>query len=86
MMRDAEQEQDSWYIVVESMMIVAAVLAKPLLHLQHFATRNQHEEKLEVIQSSVSSLVKDSTGMAFAIADGDFVEKFDEVITVGKNC
>ena len=61
-------------------MIDADALATLRLHI---AVNNQHEGKLEVIQSSMSFLVKDSTGMAFVVA-GDFVGAVVEVITVGR--
>ena len=58
------------------------VLAKPHLHI---GVSNLRVEKQGEIQSSMSFLVKDSTGMAFVVADVDFAEAVVdvEVITVG---
>ena len=57
--------------------------ASATLRLHIVAISIQHEAKPEVIQSSTSFSVKDSTGMAFVVA-GDFVGVVVEVITVGR--
>ena len=56
------------------------VLAKPHLHI---AISSPHVETLEEILSLMNFLVKDSTGMAFVVADVGVVEAGVEVITVG---
>ena len=58
-----------------------SVLAKPHLHI---VVDSPHVEKLEETLSLTSFLVKDSTGMAFVVADGvGAAEAAVEVIAVG---